>query len=46
MIPWSKVWLKLENAKKPDVPPLCLDKILNLLKQTIRLLGQTSNSIL
>ena len=24
MIPLSKVWLKLENAKKPDVPPLCL----------------------
>ena len=46
MGPLSKVWLKLENAKKSDAPPLSLDKILSLLEQTICLLGQTSNSIL
>ena len=45
MGPLSKVWLKLENAKKSDAPLLSLDKILSLLKQTICLLGQTSNSI-
>ena len=45
MGPLSKVWLKLENAKKSDAPPLSLDKILSLLEQTICLLGQTSNSI-
>ena len=44
MGPLSKVWLKLENAKKSDAPPLSLDEILRLL-QTIGLLGQTSNSI-
>ena len=43
--PSSKVWLKLENAKKSDAPPLSLDEILSLLEQTICLLGQTSNSI-
>ena len=41
----SKVWLKLENAKKSDASPLSLDEILSLLEQTICLLGQTSNSI-
>ena len=41
----SKVWLKLENAKKSDALPLSLDEILSLLEQTICLLGQTSNSI-
>ena len=46
MGPLSKVWLKLENAKKSDAPPLSLDEILSLLEQTICLLGQTSNSIL
>ena len=46
MGPLSKVWLKLENARKSDTPPLSLDKILSLLEQTICLLGQTSNSIL
>ena len=45
MGPLSKVWLKLENAKKSDAPPLSLDKILSLLEQTICLLGQKSNSI-
>ena len=45
MGPLSKVWLKLENAKKSDAPPLSLDEILSLLEQTICLLGQTSNSI-
>ena len=45
MGPLSKVWLKLENAKKSDAPPLSLDKTLSLLEQTIYLLGQTSNSI-
>ena len=45
MGPLSKVWLKLENAKKSDAPPLSLDEILRLLEQTIGLLGQTSNSI-
>ena len=45
MDPLSKVWLKLENAKKSDAPPLSLDEILSLLEQTICLLGQTSNSI-
>ena len=45
MGPLSKVWLKLENAKKSDAPPLSLDKILILLEQTIYLLGQTSNLI-
>ena len=44
--PLSKVWLKLENPKKSDAPPLSLDQILSLLEQTICLLGQTSNSIL
>ena len=44
MGPLSKVWLKLENAKKSDAPPLSLDEILSLLEQTICLLGQTSNS--
>ena len=45
--PWwvPKVWLKLENARKPDTPPLSLDNILSLLEQIICLLGQTSNSI-
>ena len=46
MAPLSKIWLKLENAKKSDTPPLSLDEILHLLKQTLCLLGQTSNSIL
>ena len=45
MGPLSKVWLKLENAKKSDAPPLSLDEILSLLEQTICLLGQISNSI-
>ena len=45
MGPLSKVWLKLENAKKSDAPPLSLDKILSLLEQTICLLHQTINSI-
>ena len=45
MGPLSKVWLKLENAKKSDAPPLSLDEIRSLLEQTIYLLGQTSNSI-
>ena len=45
MGPLSKVWLKLENAKKTDAPPLSLDEILSLLEQTIYLLGQTSNSV-
>ena len=45
MDPLSKVWLKLENAKKSDAPPLSLDEIRSLLEQTIYLLGQTSNSI-
>ena len=43
--PLSKVWLKLKNAKKSDVPPLPLDEILSLLEQTICLLGKTSDSI-
>ena len=46
MGPLSKVWLKLENARKSDAPPLPLEEILSLLEQTIFLLGQTSNSIL
>ena len=45
MGPLSKVWLKLENAKKSDAPPLSLDEILSLLEQTICLLGETINSI-
>ena len=45
MGPLSKMWLKLENAKKTDAPPLSLDEILSLLEQTICLLGQTSNSV-
>ena len=45
MGPFSKLWLKLENGKKSDAPPLSLDKILSLLEQTICLLGQPSNSI-
>ena len=45
MGPLFKVWLKLENAKKSDAPPLSLDKTLSLLEQTIYLLGQASNSI-
>ena len=45
MVPLSKVWLKLENAKKSDAAPLSLDEILSLLEQTIFLLGQASNSI-
>ena len=45
MGPLSKVWLKLENAKKSDAPPLPLDEILSLLEQAICLLCQTSNSI-
>ena len=45
MGPLSKVWLKLENAKKSDAPPLSLDEILSLLEQSICLLGQASNSI-
>ena len=45
MGPLSKVWLKLENARKSDAPPLPLEEILSLLEQTICLLGQTSNSI-
>ena len=45
MGPLSKVWLKLENAKKSDAPPLSLDEILSLPEHTICLLGQTSNSI-
>ena len=46
MGPLSKVWLKLENAKKSDAPPLSLDEILSLLEQSICLLGQISISIL
>ena len=46
MGPLSKVWLKLENARNSDAPPLSLDEILSLLEQTIRLLAQTSNWIL
>ena len=42
----SKIWLKLENAKKFDAPLLILDKILSLLEQIIWLPGQASNSIL
>ena len=42
----STVWLKLENAKKSEVPPLSLDEILSLIEQTICLLDQTSNLIL
>ena len=45
MGPLSKVWLKLENAKKFDVPHLSLNEILSLLEQTICLLGQISNWI-
>ena len=45
MGPLSKVWLKMENAKKFGAPPLSPDEILSLLEQTICLLGQTSNSI-
>ena len=40
----SKVWLKLENAKKSDTRSLSLEEILSLVEQTICLLGQTSNS--
>ena len=39
-------WLKLENAKKFDVPLLSVDEMLSLVDQTICLLGQTSNLIL
>ena len=39
MGPLSKVWLKLENAKKPDAPAISLDEILSLLEQAICLLG-------
>ena len=46
MGPLSKVWLKLENAKKSDAPPLSLDETPSLLEQTIYLLNETSNSIL
>ena len=46
MGPLSKVWLKLENARNSDAPPLSLDEILSLLEQTICLLAQTSNLIL
>ena len=42
----SKVWLKLENAKKSDTLPLFPDKIISLVEQTISLLGQKSNSFL
>ena len=45
MGPLSKVWLKLENAMKFDAFPLSIDEIRSLVEQTIRLLGQTSNSI-
>ena len=45
MGPLSKVWLKLENAMKFDASPLSIDEIRSLVEQTIRLLGQTSNSI-
>ena len=45
MGPLSKVWLKLENVKKSDAPPLSLDEILSLPEQTICLLGQAINSI-
>ena len=41
----SKVWLKLENDKKSDTPPVSLYETLSLLVQTVCLLGQTSNSI-
>ena len=41
----SKVWLKLENAKKSDAPPLSLDEILSLLEETICLLGQTKEVV-
>ena len=42
----SKVWLKLENAKKSDAILLSLDEILSLAEQNICLLGQANNSIL
>ena len=45
MGPLSKVWLKLENAKKSDAPPLSVDETPSLLEQTIYLLNETSNSI-
>ena len=45
MGPLSKVWLKLENAKKSDAPPLSLDEILSLLEETICLLGQTKEVV-
>ena len=45
MAPLSKVWLKLENAKKFGASLLSLDKTLSLLEQSICLLGQTSKSI-
>ena len=45
MGPLSKVWLKLENAKKFDAPPLSLFENQSLIEQTICLLGQKSNSI-
>ena len=35
----------MPRSKKPDAPPLSLDKILSLVEQAICLLGQTSNSI-
>ena len=35
MDPLSKVWLKLENAKKSDAPPLSLEEFLSLLEQTL-----------
>ena len=39
MAPLSKVWLKLENAKKSDAPAMSLDEILSLLEEAIFLLG-------
>ena len=46
MSPLSKVWSKLENAKRSGAPPSSPEKILSLPEQTICLLGQRSNSIL
>ena len=45
MAPLSKVWLKLENAKKFGASLLSLGKTLSLQEKTICLLGQTSKSI-
>ena len=42
----SKVWLRLENAKKSDASSLILDGTISLVGQSIRLLGQISNLIL